>query len=122
MAARSHPVGMKRGRAALTICTRIGYTPSIAIRSFSGRALERLHSRDDARGVDPAHGRRLCAILDLLDGPDPLRALSAPAFRLHRLHGPRAGQWAVKVSHGWHVKFRVDGVDVRAVGYESYHH
>ena len=94
----------------------------IAIRSFGSRALERLHSRYDARGVNPAHVRRLDAILDLLDGPNPLAELAAPAFRLHRLQGKRAGEWSVKVSHGWRVTFRLEGEDVRGVRYENYHY
>ena len=63
--------------------------------------------------------RRLRAILDALDGPEPLRALSLPVYRLH---GKRAGDWSVRVSHGWRVTFRLDGEDVRAVRYENYHH
>ncbi|MXY67746.1 MAG: hypothetical protein F4Y47_04200 [Acidobacteriia bacterium] len=92
------------------------------MQSFAGRAIERLHSRNDARGVDPAHVRRLQAILSALDGPQTLRSLSRPTYRLHRLHGQRADEWSVRVSHGWHVTFRMDGPDVRAVRYENYHH
>ena len=94
----------------------------LAIQSLAGRAIERLHSRTDARGVDPAHVRRLQAILSALDGPEPLRSLSRPTYRLHRLHGPRADEWSVRVSHGWRVTFRMDGPDVRAVRCENYHH
>ena len=94
----------------------------VAIQSFAGRAIERLHSRNDARGVDPAHVRRLQAILSALDGPEPLRSLSRPTYRLHRLHGPRADEWSVRVSQGWRVTFRMDGPDVCAVRYENYHH
>ena len=35
----------------------------VAIRSFAGRAIERLHSRNDVRGVNPAHVARLRDIL-----------------------------------------------------------
>ena len=94
----------------------------VAIQSFARRAIERLHSRNDARGVDPAHVRRLQAILSALDGPEPLRSLSRPAYWLHRLHGPRAHEWSVCVSQGWRVTFRMDGPDVCAVRYENYHH
>ncbi|MCY4595489.1 MAG: hypothetical protein OXC19_11930 [Bryobacterales bacterium] len=50
--------------------------------------------------------------------PKPLRALSAPGYRLHRLHGKRAGDWSVRTSHGWRLTFRMD---VRGVRYENYH-
>ncbi len=91
----------------------------MAIRSFKRGAAERLFHRNDARGINLEHVRRL---RDIPDGPQPLRALSAPAYRLHRLHGKRAGDWSVRVSHGWRVTFRMDGEDVRAVRYENYHH
>ena len=92
------------------------------IRSFAGRAIERLHSRNDVRGVNPAHVSRLRDILSALDGPQPLGDLAMPTYRLHRLHGQRSGEWSVRVSLGWRVTFRMDGPDVRAVRYENYHH
>ena len=94
----------------------------MAIRSFRRGAAERLFHRNDARGINPKHVRRLRDILDALDGPKPLQALSAPGYRLHRLHGKRTGDWSARVSHGWRVTFRMDGEDVRAVRYENYHH
>ena len=94
----------------------------LAIRSFKRGAAERFFHRNDARGVNPAHVSRLRDVLDALDGPEPLQALSLPAYRLHRLHGKRADEWSVRVSHGWRVTFRVDGEDVQAVCYENYHH
>ena len=87
----------------------------MSIRSFAGRAIERLHSRNDVRGVNPDHVSRLRNILSALDGPHPLGDLSMPTYRLHRLHGQRAGEWSVRVSHGWRVTFRMDGPHVRAV-------
>ena len=86
-----------------------------------GRA-GRLVRRDDVLEINPAHIRRFREILNLLDGPRPLQDLSLPTYRLHRLHGLRAGEWAVKVSHGWRITFRMDGEDVRGVRYENYHH
>ena len=102
--------------------TRLVMILGLAIQSFAGRAIERLHSRNDARGVDPSHVRRLQAILSALDGPEPLRSLARPTYRLHRLHGPRADDWSVRVSQGWRVTFRMNGPDVCAVRYENYHH
>jgi plasmid maintenance system killer protein len=94
----------------------------LAIRSFKRGAAERLFHRNDGRGINPEYVRRLRDILDSLDGPKPLRALSAPVYRLHRLHGKRAGDWSVRESHGWRVTLRMDGEDVRAVCFENYHH
>ena len=94
----------------------------MATRSFKRGAAERLFHRNDARGTNPERVRRLRGILDALDGPQPLRALSAPIYRLHCLHGKRAGDWSVPVSRGWRMTFRMDGEDVLAVRYENYHH
>lgn len=94
----------------------------MAIRSFRRGAAERLFDRNDARGINPKQVRRLRDILDALDGPKPLQALSAPVYRMHRLHGKRAADWSVQVSHGQRVTFRMDGEDVRAIRYENYHH
>ena len=50
----------------------------VAIRSFKRGAAERLFHRNGARGTNPERVRRLRGILDALNGPQPLRALSAP--------------------------------------------
>lgn len=52
------------------IITCLVVTLDLGIRSFEGHAIKPLHGRNDARGVDPAHVRRLQAILAALDGPD----------------------------------------------------
>lgn len=66
----------------------------MALRSFGRGPLDRF-ARGDQRGVNPAHGLRPRDLLQLLDGPQPLEALSLPTYRLHPLHAKRAGKWSV---------------------------
>ena len=94
----------------------------MAIKRFSRGPAERFFNRGDARGVNPEHRVRLREILEALDGPEPLQALSMPRYRLHPLKGDRKGQWSVRVSQGWRVTFRADGKFVWDVQYENYHH
>lgn len=91
----------------------------MVIKSFRRGAAERLFHRGDVGRVNPAHRVRLREILEALDGPDPLRALSMPNYRLK---GDRKGQWSVRVSHDWRVTFRTDDKSVWDVQYEDYHH
>jgi proteic killer suppression protein len=47
--------------------------------------------------------------------------MALPGFRLHRLTGDRAGQWAVRVDASWRVTFSFEGADAVDVDYEDYH-
>lgn len=93
----------------------------MAIEGFRSRALKRLWFRQNVRGVSPEHLARIREILARLDQDDPLAALAAPRFGLHRLHGDRKGSWAVSVSGNWRITFRVDGSAVYDVDLVDYH-
>jgi toxin HigB-1 len=47
--------------------------------------------------------------------------LNQPNYRLHPLHGERAGQWSVWVSGNWRLVFEFDGTDVTGVDLVDYH-
>ena len=81
----------------------------VAIRGIKHGALRRFFKRRDARRLNPDHARRIEAILKALDSSDPLGALAAPSYRLHRLKGDRRDEWSVRVDKGWRVTFRTDG-------------
>ena len=95
---------------------------SVGINGFKRGAAERLFNRGEARGINPARVGRVLGILEALDGPNPLRALSVPSYRLHPLKGDRKGEWSVRVSRGWRVTFRADGASAWDVRYENYQH
>lgn len=78
--------------------------------------------RRDARGVSRGHLARIEEILALLDGDNPLAALAAPTYGLHRLRGGELkGAWAVKVSGNWRITFRAAGDEVYEVDLIDYH-
>ncbi len=82
------------------------------------RALLRAPGR---AGHPPADIGRVEDILLALDGPNPLQALSAPAFRLHPLKGDRKALWSAKVSGRLRIVFRLRGEDVYDVDLTDYH-
>lgn len=47
--------------------------------------------------------------------------MNLPGWKLHRLTGNLAGQWAVSVSGNWRLTFRFDGQDAVLVDYQDYH-
>jgi proteic killer suppression protein len=60
----------------------------------------------------------MLALLDVARSP---RELSLPGYRLHRLHGDRAGFWSIAVSRNWRIVFRMDGDDVTDLDLVDYH-
>jgi len=47
--------------------------------------------------------------------------MNLPGYRLHRLKGERAGEYAASVSGNWRLTFRFDGEDATDVNLEDYH-
>ena len=93
----------------------------MAIKGVRRGCRERFFERRDARGIRPADIGRVEDILLALDGPNPLQALSAPAFRLHPLKGDRKALWSAKVSGRLRIVFRLRGEDVYDVDLTDYH-
>ncbi len=71
--------------------------------------------------MPPQSLRRIEAILDILDGPHPLKALSVRTFKLHPLSGNRKGCFAVTVTSNWRITFRLDGGDAYDIDLIDYH-
>lgn len=91
------------------------------ILNIKHRGLRRLYERDDPRGVNPQHARKLRNILTRLDVAATPEDMDLPGFNLHPLKGDRAGTRAITVRANWRVTFRFEGVDVADVDYEDYH-
>jgi toxin HigB-1 len=91
------------------------------IRRFQHRGLRRLFEQGDQSGVDPQLVPKLRRILILLDKAKQPRDMDVPGYKLHRLQGPRKGEWAVWVSGNWRVVFMFDNEDAVAVNLEDYH-
>ena len=91
------------------------------IGSFSHKGLKRLYEQDDQRGVQPEFADKIKRILSRLEQAAQPRDMDLPAYRLHRLHGDRAGQWAVRISGNWRIVFRFEGGNVHDVDLCDYH-
>ncbi|GHT96460.1 protein killer protein [Betaproteobacteria bacterium] len=88
---------------------------------FRHKGLELFYRTGSAKGIQPAHARKLNMILQLLDvaqEPDDLRL---PGLDLHLLKHDLAGHWAVSVNGNWRVTYRFIGSDVELVDYQDYH-
>lgn len=93
----------------------------VAIKGFAAKALKRLAKKKDSRGLPAQSVRRIAEILDILDGPNPMKVLSLPTYKLHPLHGPRKGCYAVSVNSNWRIVFRCDGEHAYEVDLIDYH-
>jgi toxin HigB-1 len=91
------------------------------IQSFSSKALERLFSKGDTRGVNAQHIRRLRTILTALNTAASPADMDLPGLQLHPLKGQRQGQWAVSVSGNWRVVFAFEGTNACKVDLIDYH-
>ena len=91
------------------------------IGSFSHKGLKRLYEQDDHRGVQPKHADKIKRILSRLEQAAQPEDMALPGYRLHKLHGDRTGQWAVRVSGNWRIVFRFEGGNVHDVDLCDYH-
>lgn len=104
------------------ICDTIHDTDdAVAIEGLKHAGLERFFEKGDARRLQPEYVTRIRRILEALDSPVPIEALSRPAFRLHRLKGKLKGYWSVRVSANWRIVFRLSDGSVFDVDLVDYH-
>jgi proteic killer suppression protein len=102
-------------------CNLLGYTWSVAIKSFRHKGLERFFATGSKQGIQAKQADRLRLVLGLLHAATSPRDLGLPGLDLHELQGTRRGTWAVKVSGNWRVTFGFAGKDAQLVDYEDYH-
>jgi toxin HigB-1 len=90
--------------------------------SIRHKALQRLWSRDDPRGLSPDQVRRVRLALATLAAAQSIRMLaSVPGWRLHELKGARAGTWSMNISGNWRLTFRVEKDLIHDIDLEDYH-
>jgi proteic killer suppression protein len=80
-----------------------------------------LFTRGDTSGVNPQLAAKLRRMLALLDEASDGSAMSAPGYRLHRLHGDRDGQWSATVSGNWRLVFGFEDGHATNVDLVDYH-
>lgn len=94
------------------------------IRGFRHKGLKRFFAEprySDGRGVNADTQARLVVILDALDVIKRPEEMNIAGLFFHRLKGPRAAQYSVRVYRNRRVTWRMDGEDVVDVNLEDYH-
>ena len=91
------------------------------IRRFRHKGVERFFRSGDTSGINTQHAARLRRLLTTLNRSVGSAGMSLPGYRLHRLKGERAGQWAVSVSGNWRLVFEFEGDDATNVDLVDYH-
>lgn len=90
------------------------------IRSFRSKALERLWTKADVRGIGSDQLKRVLRMLKVLDAAAALDDLNLPGCRFHLLHGSPV-RYSLTVTGNWRITFEWDGEDALRVDYEDYH-
>ncbi len=91
------------------------------IKSFRHKGIEQFFRTGSKARIQAKHIDRLRKLLFALDNARRPEDMSAPGWRLHRLHGELEGYWAVNVSGNWRLTFTFRGEDAVLVNYEDYH-
>ncbi len=91
------------------------------IEGIRHKGLRQLFEDDNAKGVNPAHVRKLKQILAALHAAQTIDGMRLPTFGLHALKGDLKGFWAVTVRANWRVIFRFDESRARDVDLVDYH-
>jgi proteic killer suppression protein len=92
------------------------------IKSWVGKQAAAVWLRRRPRGLDARVVERLQRVLAQLDAAQSLEDLrTPPANRLHKLHGDRAGQYAIRVNDQFRVCFRWRDGDAWDVEFVDYH-
>ena len=89
--------------------------------SFRNRALKKFWEKNDRRGLDPKHVRKIELILSLLEEAMAPEQLNLAGLDFHKLVGEIPSRGSVHVNGNWCITFSFDGEDAAAVDYEDYH-
>ena len=85
------------------------------------KGLRRFYGRDDARGLNSEHLRRIRAILTALQDANSPQQMGLPGWPPHQLKGNRRGLWSVRVSGNWRIVFRFENGEAVDVDLIDYH-
>lgn len=91
------------------------------IRSFSHKGLKRFFEKNDVRGINGQHARKLKLILDFLNRASIVDEINFPGSRLHKLEPKNKSTWSVTVSGNWRITFKFENNNVYIVDYIDYH-
>ncbi len=90
--------------------------------SFKHKGLRRFFETNQSRGLPQDRISKLRQILTAIDSAETLDELDTmPGWRLHQLHGDRAGIWSISVSGNWRMTFEIEDNQVHDLNLEDYH-
>ncbi|MCH8238885.1 MAG: type II toxin-antitoxin system RelE/ParE family toxin [Proteobacteria bacterium] len=90
--------------------------------SFKHKGLQRFFEREESRGLSQDRIKKLRQILTAIDSAETLDELDTmPGWRLHELHGNRAGTWSIVVTGNYRLTFTIEDEQVHDVDLEDYH-
>ena len=90
--------------------------------SFKHKGLQRFFEREESRGFSQDRIKKLRQILTAIDSAETLDELDTmPGWRLHELHGNRAGTWSIVVTGNYRLTFTIEDEHVYDVDLEDYH-
>lgn len=90
------------------------------IRNFKHKGLERLYLSGSAKGINPAHARRIMVRIEALDAAVSLEDLPTE-WKCHPLHKELEGFYSIRLSGAWRIIFRFEDGNVSDVDYVQYH-
>lgn len=93
----------------------------MAIKSFKHRGLKKYFESRNRSGIQPSHARRICLILDLLDGAAEVRDMNFPGSDFHPLKGKLKDFYSVHVNGNWTIIFRFVNGEAHDVDLIDYH-
>jgi proteic killer suppression protein len=91
------------------------------IGSFKHKALEKLYTDDNRRGLSPELIDRLQLVLSAPAQAKLIAELQRPILRLHTLKGNYKGFWAITVRANWRIVFRFVNETAYDIDLGDYH-
>ncbi len=91
------------------------------IGTFKNKALRNFWFKDQDKGINPDHIRRVAAILDILEEAEDLEDMDVTGYRFHALKGHKPTRYSMRVSQNWRITFEWDEPEANRIDYEDYH-
>jgi plasmid maintenance system killer protein len=99
----------------------------IVIKGFGNKTASELFHKGQSKELPRIYWQRAVDLLDVMEACESLEDLRhngfPPSIRLHMLHGPRKGEWAIDIhkTSGWRITFRLANNEFIDVKVENYH-
>lgn len=93
----------------------------MAIESFRHKGLRQFYEKDNPRGLNVEHVRKIKVILTVMNAAERIEDMDEATFRPHQLTGNLKGYWSVTVRANWRIIFRFEEGNAYDVDLLDYH-